>query len=91
MPENLHDEEMCLRHLQEALNLQQKAREKLDSINPEKLSNSEAIRFLTAGASLEREARKSTSFPLLEINDSNDLCKVEEFFTPSEERKHDEY
>jgi len=45
---------MHLRHLKDALDVQAKALEKLQSIDPQKLSNSEAIRFLTAGTNLER-------------------------------------
>lgn len=47
-------ESMLLRHLKDAIEVQKKALKKLQSIDPLKLSNSEAIRFLTAGANLER-------------------------------------
>lgn len=68
------------RHLEEALKLQQTAREKLNSIEPEKLTNSEAIRFLTAGANLERVARK-TFLPAEKTQDAlEDLRKIKEFF-----------
>lgn len=73
---------MTERHLEDALNLQEKAKEKLAMIDPEKLTNSEAIRFLTAGANLERLVRKS--FLPIENQTKDvleDLRKVKEFFS----------
>lgn len=73
---------MLLRHLKDALEVQKKALEKLRSIDPLKLSNSEAIRFLTAGANLERLCmrellgHKTEERPLQE-----DLEAIEAFLT----------
>ena len=52
--------QMHARHIEEAMALQKKAFEKFRAIDAETLSNSEVIRFLTAGANLERIARKSS-------------------------------
>ncbi|MEI8377726.1 MAG: hypothetical protein WCF95_04220 [bacterium] len=73
-------QEMHLRHIKKAIALQEKAVSKFDSIDPEQLSNSEVIRFLTAGANLERLARRAfegSKNP--DFTDDNDLEKVENF------------
>lgn len=75
------DKDMRERHLEDALNLQKKAKEKLQSIDPLKLTNSEAIRFLTAGADLERLVRKTFTPKNDDTQDViEDLRKVKEFF-----------
>ena len=73
-------ENMLFRHLKDALEVQKKALEKLRSIDPLKLSNSEAIRFLTAGANLERLCMRELlgQKPPEPLN-SEDLDAVEEF------------
>ena len=78
-------ENMLLRHLADALEVQKKALKKLRSIDPLKLSNSEAIRFLTAGANLERLCmRELLGTHPVEPLPQDDLAAVEEFLQSSE-------
>ena len=73
-------QEMHLRHIKRAIALQEKALSKFELIDPKNLSNSEVIRFLTAGANLERLARRSfeDNSPL-ESSEENDLEKIDAF------------
>ena len=73
-------ENMLLRHLKDALEVQKKALKKLRSIDPLKLSNSEAIRFLTAGANLERMCMRELLGQNPDMDSvQDDLAAVEEF------------
>lgn len=73
-------QEMHLRHIKKAIALQEKALKKFESIDPHNLSNSEVIRFLTAGANLERLARRSfEGTDCCENSYVNDLEKIEAF------------
>jgi len=73
-------QKMHLRHIEKAIALQEKALKKFELIKPENLSNSEVIRFLTAGANLERLARKSfEGANPQESFQEDDLGKVESF------------
>ncbi len=51
--------EMYKRHIEKAIELQNLAIQKFREIDPTTLTNSEMIRFLSAGASLEQSARKA--------------------------------
>jgi len=73
-------QEMHLRHIKKAIALQEKALSKFEAIDPKNLSNSEVIRFLTAGANLERLARRAfEDSHSNECTIDNDLEKVEAF------------
>lgn len=73
-------QEMHLRHIKKAIALQEKALSKFEAIDPENLSNSEVIRFLTAGANLERLARRAfEDSNAFEGSTDNDLEKIEAF------------
>lgn len=72
--------EMHLRHIKKAIALQEKALSKFEAIDPENLSNSEVIRFLTAGANLERLARRAfEDANIVDCSPENDLEKIEAF------------
>lgn len=49
---------MYRRHIEKAMELQNLALQKFNDIDPLTLTNSEMIRFLSAGANLEKSARK---------------------------------
>lgn len=73
-------QEMHSRHIKKAIALQEKALRKFELIDPENLSNSEVIRFLTAGANLETLARRAyEDNQPFEPTEENDLEKIEAF------------
>lgn len=73
-------QEMHSRHIKKAIALQEKALRKFELIEPENLSNSEVIRFLTAGANLERLARRAFEESNAgEFESGNDLEKIDAF------------
>lgn len=82
-------ENMLLRHLKDAIEVQKKALKKLRSIDPLKLSNSEAIRFLTAGANLERMCmRELLGHTPDKGSIQDDLAAVEEFLRNPDGSEH---
>jgi len=72
------NDNMCFRHIKEAIALQAKALQKFKTIEPDKLSNSEVVRFLTAGANLERVARRAFE-DINAIESGDDFEKIEAF------------
>ncbi len=79
-------DDMHLRHIKEAIALQHKALKKFNSIDPENLSNSEVIRFLTAGANLERAARRAFETANTPFDESDEMGSVDAFLNSDEER-----
>lgn len=78
-------QEMRLRHIKKAIALQEKALSKFHSIDPDNLSNSEVIRFLTAGANLERLARRAfEDCRNVDGSQKDDLAKIDDFLNPDD-------
>lgn len=72
---------MYRRHIEKAMKLQNLAIQKFNDIDPSTLTNSEMIRFLSAGANLEQSARKGfeQSFAAAPEKSKNYLEELKKF------------
>lgn len=67
--------DMYRRHIEKALELQDMAVKKFRDIDPSTLTNSEMIRFLSAGANLEQNARKAFELSTKSLEQDTDFCE----------------
>ena len=74
-PDNADIKDMYRRHIEKALELQDMAVKKFRDIDPSTLTNSEMIRFLSAGANLEQNARKAFELSAKSLEQDADFCK----------------